>query len=54
MARPDGACAHCAVDVVEKGQYVTLRNAKIDMYKGLHAAGGQPVGQGGAGREAKF
>lgn len=27
-------CAWAAVDVVEKGQYITLRNAKIDMYKG--------------------
>jgi replication factor A1 len=27
-------CPLGAVDVVEKGQYITLRNAKIDMYKG--------------------
>jgi replication factor A1 len=27
-------CARPAVDLVEKEQFLTLRNAKIDMYKG--------------------
>ena len=26
--------SYCVVDLVEEGQYLTLRNAKIDMYKG--------------------
>lgn len=33
-AHSDAHDVHLAVDIVQQGEYLILRNAKIDMYKG--------------------